>query len=608
MIWNKIKFVIIFCFLGVLIGSVFLMVSFYLKNNRTTEDASKKIIEVSNNKINRIISYVLADKNEIEELANSDGTKKFLKESLISNENIVKIDVDEKIEIIYREVTNYVINHPEKTSVDLQNDSVFQKIAVQTIGQNGYSLVENYKNQIMVFDKDKKLTGTGYENLKNELIEFNKIQEESSNTPDISGFYDWKEPDGVIKRKYVRLLRIAPKTADAVNLILVATGYIDDYKTIKNVFNKNPPVYEKTIAGSEFDNLVLINPDGYLIYGINNEQNLGINLNWPIYKDLELTKTFFKIKNENKIIFSDAYVDDYGDIYPEFLGISAVYDQGKLLGYLVVSKKMSAIFKITKDVKNLGETGESYLINRNQKLLISPLRHYNFDILIQNINTDNANYCFSNEAKIGNSLINYNNEIILGTNGLIPETPWCLLTEIRKNEVLNISFVREWIISLIIFLFFSLIGVLVTIRKKTELIVNEKIKKISKIKNFFIKLKIRYMVLFSLIFTTSYFFFITSFFQGWKKAAFYNDVAYLFTATVLIVLFFYGFRLKNNLAEKLIILGSFMAFLDKLIQIILKEYNNQFGIISTYFWLSGIIIGFIGLFLIFYGFKKELNL
>lgn len=114
--------------------------------------------------------------------------------------------------------------------------------------------------------------------------------------------------------------------------------------------------------------------------------------------------------------------------------------------------------------------------------------------------------------------------------------------------------------------------------------------------------------MFSLIFTIGYFLFITSFFQGWKKAAFYNDIPDLVMIMVLINLFFNAFKFKNVVAKKMIQWGSILIMVDKLIQVFFEEYNNNFEILPLYFWLPVGMVGFIGLFLVFYGFKKEMKL
>ena len=609
MVFGRIKDIIIFCFLGLFVGGLSWLVIYIITKNEIIKSTYQQSMIISNLKKNRINSYFSIIDNEIKELSNSDETKYLLNEPLVSSEQIMKVNVDEESKVIIKEIENYIKRNPNKSFDEFKNDPVFQKITTGIIGLDGYISIENYQQQVALFNEKKTFFGRTYEDIYNSPELYKLIVEGFKNNQDIYGFYNWREKGKNPIKRYFRIVNLNVKTGDGVGLAAVVAATVDSYKMVKEVSELNLKFFEKNINKKDFNNLFLINPDGYVIYTNTIKEKVGSNLNWPINQNWYLTKKFIEAKNKKEITFSDAYIDYYSDLYPEFLILSPVYDQNKLLGYVALIKNMNVIFGITEDKENLGETGESYLVSRDQKLLISPLRNSSFDMFIQTIDTDNIRNCFSGiKNPTTNILLNYNNERTIATNSLITGLPWCLATEIKESEVLNMSFNKEYFVSIIIFLLFFLTGILITIRKKTELIENEKIKKISKVENFFVKLKIRYAVLFSLIFTISYFFFITSFFQGWKKAAFYNDTADLFTSMVLIVLFFYGFKLKNISSQKLISIGSLMAIFDKLLQIILQEYNYQFGIISTYFWLPGVIIGFIGLFLIFYGFKKELNL
>ena len=169
---------------------------------------------------------------------------------------------------------------------------------------------------------------------------------------------------------------------------------------------------EKNVNKKDFNNLFLINPDGYVVYTNTIKEKVGSNLNWPVNQSWYLTKKFIEAKNKKEVIFSDAYIDYYSDLYPEFLALSPVYNQNKLLGYVALIKNMNIIFGITEDKKNLGETGESYLVSRDQKILISPLRNSSFDMFVQNIDTENIKNCFSGAKNPPtNILLNYNNVI-----------------------------------------------------------------------------------------------------------------------------------------------------------------------------------------------------
>jgi hypothetical protein len=606
-LWNYIKYVVVFCLLAWLIDTGFLFFNYNLEKYNDIQQNAQQLTKVSDSKINQIKSYFKNVENEINDLSNSNETKSLLKQPLINDETVTKINVDQQSKIIYQEINNYIKSHPQKTLIELQNDPVFQKIAVQTIGDDGYSLVMDYTSQIIVFHKYSEFVGQGYKNSKVELPEFYKILTESQYNPDIYGFYKWKDQDGRIRNKYAHMVHINSKTADGVGLMLVSTGYVDNYKVVKDAIDNSSQLYEGNVSQKDFNNLFLISADGYVIYSKDINKNIGINVNWSIYQGSTLSKNFNNVQKENKTVFSDAFIDSYGEIYPEFMALTPVYDSNKFLGYIALVKNMNSIFEITKDIKNLGETGESYLVNRDNKLLISPLRRNYFDMFVQTINTDNVNNCFANKSNTDNLSLNYNGDQTVAVHALINQPPWCLVTEIEESEILNVPLIRAWLISIALFLFFFLNGILVTIKINKNPSPKD-IKVIIKLNKFISQLETKKIIIFSLAFVFCYFFIVTSFFQGFRHADFYNDIPDLFTIFILIILFFYGFKLKDVYAQQLISQGSFLAIIDRLIQIILEEYNYKFGLISDYFWIPGTIIGFIGLFLIFYGFKREIKL
>ncbi|MFA6184594.1 MAG: cache domain-containing protein [Candidatus Shapirobacteria bacterium] len=609
MILSRIKSIIIFCFLGILGGGLFWLISCTFTKNQILKKTYHQLIEVSDLKKNKIDSYFSIIDNEIKELSNSDETKYLLDEPLVSSEQIMKINVDEESNIIIKEIENYIKRNPNRNFNEFKNDPVFQKIITGIIGLDGYISIENYQQQVSSFNEGGTFFGKNYDDIKNSPELYKLIIEGIKNNQDIYGFYNWNEKNKNPIRRYVRMANLDVKTGDGVGLAVVVAATVDSYKMIKEVSELNLKFFEENVNKKDFNNLFLINPDGYVVYTNTIKEKVGSNLNWPVNQNWYLTKKFIETKNKKEIIFSDAYIDYYSDLYPEFLVLSPVYDQNKLLGYVALIKNMNVVFGIVEDKESLAKTGESYLVSQDQKILVSPLRNSSFDMFVQTIDTDNIRNCFSGIKNPSiNILLNYNNERTIATNSLITGLPWCLATEIKETEVLDISFNKELFASIIIFLLFSLIGVLVTIRNKIRLLEKEKIKKISKIENFFIKLKIGYVILFSLIFTIGYFFFIISFFNDWRKAAFYNDIPDLVMIMVLINLFFNAFKFKDMVAKKLIQWGSILFLFDKLTQVFFEEYNNNFEPFPLYFWLLLGTIEFVSLFLIFYGFKKEMKL
>jgi hypothetical protein len=85
------------------------------------------------------------------------------------------------------------------------------------------------------------------------------------------------------------------------------------------------------------------------------------------------------------------------------------------------------------------------------------------------------------------------------------------------------------------------------------------------------KVSILATVLLTAALLTAYFFLVTSFFQGWQKAKFFDDVPDLVFATVSITLLFYVLRMKRSPGDMNLIIGLSLVSLDKLIEVVLQE-------------------------------------
>jgi len=69
----------------------------------------------------------------------------------------------------------------------------------------------------------------------------------------------------------------------------------------------------------------------------------------------------------------------------------------------------------------------------------------------------------------------------------------------------------------------------------------------------------------------AYFFVVTSFFQGWQNAKFFDDLPDLVFATVSITLLFHVLRTKRSPGDKNLTIGLSLVSLDKLIEVVLQE-------------------------------------
>ncbi len=133
-------------------------------------------------------------------------------------EKIIKekaIDVAAQIEI-------FIKTHPKMKKDDLSRDPWLKAIAVQKVGETGYTAVHDNQG-INYFHANPKIVGTDLHDLSKPLPAFWKILEASLKEP-ASGYYDWKDADGRIRPKFMYLAPV--KDTD---LIVAATTYIDEF-------------------------------------------------------------------------------------------------------------------------------------------------------------------------------------------------------------------------------------------------------------------------------------------------------------------------------------------------------------------------------------------
>jgi len=133
-------------------------------------------------------------------------------------EKIIKqkaIDVAAQMEI-------FIKSRPKMKREDLFKDPWLKSIAIQKVGETGYTAVHDDKG-ISHFHVNPALMETDLHDLAPKLPAFWKILEASLKGP-AWGYYDWKEADGKIRPKYMYLAPV-----QGTDLIVAATTYIDEF-------------------------------------------------------------------------------------------------------------------------------------------------------------------------------------------------------------------------------------------------------------------------------------------------------------------------------------------------------------------------------------------
>jgi len=145
-----------------------------------------------------------------------------LKESKSSLNKLAEKIIREKAIDVAMQMEVYMKARPKVKREDFIKDPDLKAIAVQKVGETGYTAVHDDKG-INHFHVNPQIVGTDLHNLAAKLPAFWKILEASLKGP-ASGYYDWKDADGKIRPKYMYLAPVK-----GTDLIVAATTYIDEF-------------------------------------------------------------------------------------------------------------------------------------------------------------------------------------------------------------------------------------------------------------------------------------------------------------------------------------------------------------------------------------------
>ena len=145
-----------------------------------------------------------------------------LKESKSSLNKLGESIIREKAIDVANQTEIFIKARPKVKREDLLKDPELKAIAVQKVGETGYTAVHDNKG-INYFHVNPQIVGTDLHDLASKLPAFWKILEASLIGP-ASGYYDWKDADGKMRPKYMYLAPVK-----GTDLIVAATTYIDEF-------------------------------------------------------------------------------------------------------------------------------------------------------------------------------------------------------------------------------------------------------------------------------------------------------------------------------------------------------------------------------------------
>ena len=132
------------------------------------------------------------------------------------------LDVAGQMEVVFR-------SNPKMKKEDLPRDPVIQSIAVQKVGEMGYTAV--YDSQgVIYFHSDPKLIGVTLNQIYGKNPELLRALEAGVKSP-TSDYYDWRDAGGSVHSKYVYLHPIKGS-----EFVVMADAYVEEFsKPVKAI-------------------------------------------------------------------------------------------------------------------------------------------------------------------------------------------------------------------------------------------------------------------------------------------------------------------------------------------------------------------------------------
>lgn len=197
---------------------------------------------------------------QVSVIAMESGANKLINESMLGMNGLGEDIIKNRAISVKKIVELYLKTHPDKTATDLINDPEFQEIAIQTVGEKGYTTVIQTKSQNMIAHPNPNMMGKDLLSMKDkpEMKDWWRVVEVTwRDNVDNFGYYKWPEADGSYSDKYMYLAVIDTKLSGDVDLSVAATTYINEFNAPVDLLKEQISEISKSMS----DNLMLATKD-----------------------------------------------------------------------------------------------------------------------------------------------------------------------------------------------------------------------------------------------------------------------------------------------------------------------------------------------------------
>ena len=183
-------------------------------------------------------------------------------------------DIETRADLIAGQVSIYLEENPNLTADELLEDEKLQEIGVQTYGEEGYTAVTRMDTWVPLAHPDPDTEGASLEDTVAEALpDFWAIMNSTRDGEASSGYYDWEDPSGEVRPKYMHVSVVEQETADGVQLNVASTTYIDEFtqpvreteEAVQNATAESTQRVEDQLASLQNTTMMFVGGIGLLV-------------------------------------------------------------------------------------------------------------------------------------------------------------------------------------------------------------------------------------------------------------------------------------------------------------------------------------------------------
>jgi PAS domain S-box-containing protein len=436
---------ILVAFLFVSITSSFSLgaVSYYKQKKNIEKDAFYEMEIFMKQKGEWLEFYLKEVKNNINTLEFNTSIRNAFNIKMIEDAELAKNEIKKRTQEVIFDIEVFLNENSDMSLADLQNSPEFQKIAVQKIGESGYTALTDYNSLTNRFHENPDIVDVYLGNLEDKLPDFWSIMRASKNGAISEGFYAWVDTYGISRKKYMYIEPIKIKTADNIYLSVASTAYLEEFGLAVQSLNESKNFLEDYRNMHGFENLFLVGADNKIWWEAKEKFGIGTEIDSLKEEKYSFYENYLKTKDTKEIIiFSCPCEKDemvkifvnmpiYDQISKELIGIVIAQFSREQFAQIIQSKNI-----LSKDEKIYLTDSEGYIIDgfeMNNNFL--PIK------IEKSLNLDNClSYGFldSNEIyKFNKEIAYYRGGTVVGAHYYIKDLDWCLLLEVPTEKIME---------------------------------------------------------------------------------------------------------------------------------------------------------------------------